>query len=190
MAISDVTVANRALQKLGAKRIESLTQDTPNARSINACYAVLRNAELARYEWAFAIKRASIAADSTDETIQSTWKRYTLPNDFITLIRDDETDGYVDWKIEGLYILSKTASPLEIKYVARIEDPNYFNPLFVETLAGRIAFECCYEIANSTTKKESIKDDYMKDLAEAKRLGFIQKAAQDTKEDPWVSARR
>ena len=30
----------------------------------------------------------------------------------------------------------------------------------------------------------------MKDLAEAKRLGFIQKAAQDTKEDPWVSARR
>ena len=36
MAISDVTVANRALQKLGAKRIESLTQDTPNARSINA----------------------------------------------------------------------------------------------------------------------------------------------------------
>lgn len=190
MAISDVTVANRALQKLGAKRIESLTQDTPNARSINACYEVLRDAELARYQWAFAIKRASVAADATDETILDTWKRYTLPNDFISLIRDDETTGYVDWQQEGLYILSKTASPLKFKYVAKIEDPNFFNPLFVETLAGKIAMECCYEITDSNTKKESLKADYLNDLAEAKRLGFIQKAAQETKDDPWISARR
>ena len=38
MAISRVQLANRALQKLGAKRIESLTQDHPNARSMNAAF--------------------------------------------------------------------------------------------------------------------------------------------------------
>lgn len=189
MAISDVTIANRALQKLGAKRIESLTQNAPNARSMNAAYEVVRNAELARYEWSFAIKRASVAADPTDST-WGDWKRYTLPNDFIALIRDDETDAYVDWKIEGLYVLSKTASPLEFKYVAKITDPNEFNPLFVEVFAGRLALETAHEITDSTVKKESIKDDYKTDLAEAKRLGFIQKPPVDPKEDPWISARR
>ena len=53
------------------------------------------------------------------------WTRYSLPNDFLRLIRDDESGLDVDWKIEGLYILSADASPLEIRYIANIEDPNF-----------------------------------------------------------------
>ena len=37
MAVSEVSIANAALQKLGSpSRLESLTQDHPNARTMNA----------------------------------------------------------------------------------------------------------------------------------------------------------
>jgi hypothetical protein len=191
MASSTVSIANRALQKLGAKRISSLTQDHPNARSMNAAFEQVRNAELRRYVWSFAIKRASIAADATDETILNTWKRYSLPNDFIRLIRDDESGFHVDWKIEGLYILSSTASPLKIKYVAKIEDPAYYDPLFIEALAAKLALECAVEIKDaSVTDFSKIEDSYKTAISEARMLGAIEKPAEEFPEDSWLAARR
>ena len=189
MAVSEVQIANRALQKLGAARISSLAQDHPNARSVSAAFDLVRDMELRRYDWSFAIKRASIAADGTDETILNTWKRYSLPNDFLKLIRDDESGTYVDWKIEGLYILTEDASPLEIRYVARIEDPNYFDPLFIEAFAGRLAMECCEEITDSSGKLEALSALYNDAISEAKRIGAIEKPAQEFPEDPWLTAR-
>lgn len=190
MAVSNVAIANRALQKLGAKRISALDQDTPNARSMNAAFERIRRALLRSYAWSFAIKRASVAADSTDETILGTWKRYSKPNDFLRLMRDDETGFHVDWKIEGLYILSKTASPLKFKYIADIEDPNYYDDLFIEAFAARLAMECAKEISDSMGDKESLKDDYKAAIAEAKNMGAIEKEAEQFPEDSWLSARR
>ncbi len=190
MAASNVRIANRALQKLGAGRISSLDQDHPNARSMKAAFDSVRDMELRRYDWSFAIKRASIAADGTDETILNTWKRYSLPNDFLKLIRDDESGAHPDWKIEGLYILSADASPLEIRYIARIEDPNFYDTLFIEAFAGRLAMECCEEITQSDGKMDRVVAAYKEDIAEAKRIGAIEKPAQDFPEDPWLTARR
>jgi hypothetical protein len=189
MPVSNVTIANRALQKLGAKRISSLTQDHPNARSMNAAFERVRDGELRRYDWSFAIARASIAADASGPT-WGDWNRYTLPNDFLRLLRDDESGANVDWKIEGLYILTADDAPLEIRYIARIEDPAYYDPLFIEAFAGRLALECAKEITDSTGDKESIKEDYKADIAEARRLGAIEKGAQEFPEDEWHAAMR
>lgn len=189
MATSKVSIANGALQRLGARRIESLTQDHANARTMNAAFDRVRDAELRRYDWSFAIKRASIAADGSGPT-WGDWNRYGLPNDFIRLIRDDESGQATDWKIEGLYILSDDASPLEIRYIARIDDPNYYDAAFIEALECKLALVTCEEVTQSTSKKAGIKDDYDTAIAEAKRTGAIEKPAQDFPEDEWLAARR
>lgn len=192
MTVSNVEIANRALQKQGAKRISSLDQDTPNARTMNAAFTRVRRALLRAYAWSFAIKRDSIAADSTDaiDIGGGTWKRYSLPNDFLRLTRDDESGFHVDWKVEGQYILSKTASPLKIKYIADIEDPNFYDDLFIEAFATKLAMETIKEVSDSMTDKESLKDDFKTAIAEAKNVGFIEKEAIEPPEDPWLSARR
>lgn len=188
MAVSKVAIANRALQKLGAKRIESLTQDHPNARSMNAAFDIVRDALLRKYNWSFAIQRDSIAADADGPT-WGDWNRYTKPNDFLALIRDDESGLVVDWKIEGDYILSAESSPLEIRYLARIEDPNKYDPLFVEALASLIAYECCEEITQSTSKKAQLKEDVKDAVDEARRVNAIEKGAEDFPEDDWITTR-
>ena len=188
MTISNVAIANRALQKLGAERIESLTENSPNARSMNAAFEITRRAEIRRYDWSFAIARASIAADAADTTWGS-WNRYSLPNDFLRLIRDDETGQAPDWRIEGLYIVTADASPLEIRYLADITDPTYFDTLFIEAFASKLAVECCQEITGSTSRKQDAKDDYSFAINEENRIGSIEKPAAESPEDSWLNAR-
>lgn len=189
MAVSKVAIANRALQKLGAKRIESLTQDHPNARSINASFDIVRDALLRKYPWSFAIKRESIAADASGPT-WGDWNRYTKPNDFIRLLRDNESGYAVDWKIEGDYILSADGSPLEIRYVARIEDTNKYDACFVEALASKIAYESCEEITGSTAKQDRAQADYDAAIADARTTNAIEKDSEEFPEDDWITARR
>lgn len=189
MAISKVSIANGALQRLGAKRIEALTQDSPNARSMNAAYERVLKAEIRRYDWSFAIKRASVAADGSGPT-WGDWNRYSLPNDFIRLLRDDETGFNVDFKIEGQYILSRNAAPLEFRYIAYIDDPNYYDSLFVEAFECKLAMVTCHDITGSHSKAAGIKIDYEDAIAEARRTGSIEKAAHEFPEDDWLNARR
>ena len=190
MATSKVAIANGGLQRLGAKRIESLTQDHPNARSMNAAFDRVVKSEIRRYGWNFAIKRASIAADGTKETILTTLNRYSLPNDFIRLLRDDESGIAVDWKIEGLYIKTSTSSPLEFRYLAHIEDPNYYDSLFIEALECKLAMVCCKEITGSHSNAVGVKKDYEDAIAEAKRTDALEKEAQEFPEDEWLAVRR
>ena len=188
MATSQVQAANRALQHLGAKRIEALTQDHPNARSMNAAFQTVRDGLLRRYDWSFAIKRASIAADG-DDPVWGDWNRYSLPNDFIKLIRDDESGQRVDWKVEGLYILSADEAPLEIRYVARIEDTNTWDALFFEAFACLLALETCREITGSAAAEDRIARKYDEYIADAKKAGAIEKEAQEAPTDDWLNAR-
>jgi hypothetical protein len=190
MAISNVAIANLALQKLGSSRkLESLTQDHPNARTLNLAFEPVRRAELRRYDWSFAIKRESIAEDG-DEPTWGDWNQFSLPNDFLRLLRDDESGIAVDYKVEGRFILSKNAAPLEIRYIADIDDPNFYDSLFVEAFASKLAFQCCEEITQSTSKQDRCRADYDDAIAEAKRIGAIEKEAVELPEDEWISSMR
>lgn len=192
---SEVSIANAALSKLGSSRkLESLTQDDPNARTMSASFERIRDALLRKYTWGFSIRRASIAADG-DQTTWGDHDRYSLPNDFLRLIRDDESGQQVDWRIEGgaegegSFIVSDDGSPLEIRYVARVEDPNAFDSLFVEAFASWLAHDACKEITGSTDLKRDLKSNLDDALAEATRVGAIEKPAEDAPEDGWVNAR-
>lgn len=188
MATSNVAIANGALQRLGAKRIESLTQDHPNARSMNAAFERVRKRLLRRYDWGFAISRASVAADASGPT-WGDWNRYSLPNDYVRLIRDDESGVNLDWKIEGRYILTADAAPLEFRYIADITDPAQFDDSFIEAFECKLALETCEEITQSTSKKASIQADYDDAIAEGKKAGAIEKSAREFPEDEWIQAR-
>jgi len=188
MATSKVAIANGALQRLGAKRIESLTQDNANARSMNVAFDRVVRSEIRKYGWNFAIKRESVAADGDDPT-WGDWNKYSLPNDFIRLLRDDESGQTVDWKVEGIFILSKDASPLQFRYLAFIEDPNYYDSLFIETLECKLAMVCCKEITGSHSAAAGVKIDYEDAIAEAKKANAMEKEAQEFPEDTWLLAR-
>ena len=188
---SEVDIANRALQKIGAKRIVSLTEDTVNGRAVNLAYEILRDAELRAHTWNFSIERASLAADSSTPD----WGRsnsFTLPSDFLRLLPPypEDNSNQTDWQIEGRKILTNDSAPLYIRYVKIVTDPNDMDALFREALSARIAAEICEELTQSNSKKTEMKDDYKLAIREARRVNAIENVSAETPEDTWISERQ
>lgn len=187
---SVVEICNRALQKLGAKRITAITEDSVNARACNTAYGPLRLAELRAHPWSCAIKRAALAASSTDPIFVKT-ASYPLPSDYLRLLPNDE--GYNlnsnDWQIEAGNIITDDSAPLNIRYIYDLEDPNTMDALFREALSCRLALELCEELTQSNQKKESLRVDYKEAIREARRVNAILNVAAKPPEDEWITIR-
>lgn len=187
---SEVDICNRALQKLGAKRITALTDDSVNARSCNAAYEIVRDAELRAHPWNFAIARASLAADSTAPS----WgraKSYELPADYLRLLPPypEDNSNALDWQVEGRKVYTDDTAPLYIRYIKRVSDTSLFDALFVEALSTKLASELCEEITQSNAKKEGLKDDYRETIARAKKTNAIEGVSQEPPDDTWLTVR-
>jgi hypothetical protein len=187
---STVEICNRALQKLGASRITSLTQDNKNARACNVAYEPVKLAVLRDHTWNCSIQRAEIAADATEPE----WGRansFTLPSDFVRLVDDYPEDNTLqkDWQIEGRKILTDYDDPIYIRYVYNVTDPNEMDSLLREAISAALAVELCEELTQSNTKKAALKEDYELILRRAKRTNAIENVAQDAPESSWLSSR-
>ncbi len=187
---SKVEIANRALQLLGAKRITSLTEDSRNARSINAAYEPVKLAELRKHPWCFATTRAQLAANATEPLFTRT-NSFPLPSDFVRLLPPDPEVNLndLDWVIEGRNIITNDSAPLDVRYIYDVTDPNEMDVLFREVLAAKLAEQLCEEITQSNTKLAAANAAYKDTIAEARRANAIEKVAEQPPEDVWVTCR-
>lgn len=188
MSSSDVDICNRALQKIGAGRITSLTEDSPAARDCNASYNILRRSELRGHVWSFAVKRAQLPLLSAGPIFQFA-NAYQMPADCLRILGDDNQDTQKDWRIEGRMIITNDPAPLFIRYVSDVTDSGLFDGLFVEALASKIGYEICERITQSSSKKESVFRDYTMAIRDAKRINAIEKQSDEPPEDDWVLSR-
>ncbi len=190
MATSEVSICNLALQKLGAARIVALTENSRNAKSVNACYESQRDTEMRKYLWNFAKKRASLAA-STVAPVFMYLAAYPVPADFLRLIKPARIG--LDWHLEqhngGLAILTNDGAPLEIRYLAKVTNPVLFDTAFVEMLACKIAWHTCEDITQSNTKKDALHQEYLEHKAEARRTNAFETPKNPEPVDEWLTAR-
>ncbi len=186
---SETLIANRALQRLGtSNRILGLTDDTRNGRACNACYVSLRDAELRKHLWNFAktdsgpMAPLSAAPDDPDFLYQ-----FTLPSDCLRIIKP--RDASLDWLIQGRKLLTNYGDTIYLKYIAKITDPNLFDPLFSEMLSMKMAFEMCEEITQSTNKQQGILNDYERIKMEAKQVNAFETIPVVSEDGSWITAR-
>lgn len=189
---SNVEIANRALGELAGNKIADLQEDSPEARKINRVFALVRDGLLRQHRWNFAIKRASLPAE-TSVPVWGFARSYPLPTDCLRLI---ELDGAPAYKLErspaggGRAVVTDAAAPLKIRYVARIEDPNEFDPAFAELFAARLAQELCYDITGSNARQAELKDWAKAALSEARRLNAIELPPEELPDEGnWLAAR-
>lgn len=187
---SVVEICNRALQKLGAKRIVSISEDSANARACNACYEVLRDSLIEAHPWSFSIERHSLAADA-DVPAWGRANAFQLPTGCLGVLPPypEDNSPYRDWVIEGGKILTNESAPLYVRCKMQITDPNKMHVLFREALACKMALEMCEEITQSNTKKADAKDDFKMTIADARKRNAIESVPVQPPEDTWVTGR-
>lgn len=182
---SEVDICNLALQRLGAKSITSLTENSKNARECNRIYAHARDSELRAHPWAFARKRVQLAASSTAPTFGFD-NAFPLPADYLRIL---PTAAQEDFQIEDRSILTDDGSPLDVIYIKRVTDPNEFDQLFSDLLVSRIALDMAEIITQSKNKIEIANTRYTLLKREARKINAFEGPAQEPGESTWVTAR-
>lgn len=190
MAASQTDICNRALQRLGAQRIQSINDQSPAARACLTCYYPVRDAVLRSHRWGFAIQRFQLAASSTPPVFGPA-NYFPLPTGWLKVLSPDAKMNwnFRDWIIESNQIVSDMSAPLSVRIVMSIEDTTKYDPCFVEAFAARMAWEMCEQVTQSNTKKADCKTAFDLAIGEAKKANAIEQVPQRPEEDEWVTAR-
>lgn len=146
---SEADICNRALNLIGAKRINALSDSTENARACNDIYDQVRDQILEEQDWSFASIRQELSADPTAPTGDDYNYRYNLPTSpKCIVVRGIVNNEGADYQIEGDFLLTNETS-VTIRYTAQITDTSKFTEGFIAALAGRLALELSYKLKGS-----------------------------------------
>ena len=183
---SNVSICNRALDKIGEPPITALSDDTKAGRACNRLFGDCRDEVLAAHPWNFAIKRASLAVAGTTVD-QAGLSRYTLPADCLRVLDVDTT---YDWYVEAGAVVIDGTGALDVRYVAAITDAGSFSKPFTTALQGYLAVELCEAITQSNTKRQTLADEYERViLPRCKRLDAREGVAKKVPDSSWVTER-
>ncbi len=183
---TDTSICNSALSKLGAERILSLDENAPNARLCKEQYPKIVDALLRGHPWNFAIKRAQLAASTTDPVFGYDYS-FPLPSDCLRVleIEDGET---VDWQKEGRTIVTDSDS-MKIKYISSDVTPGEFDANFAEVVAIQLAHDICFAVTQSTSLKETLADELKKALSHARTFDSQEGYPRQAYAKDWRNAR-
>ena len=201
MPASDVAIANLALTKLGADRIIALTDNTKEAREVNAIYELERDNEIRAHFWKFATARTALPALTTPPAFGYN-NAFQLPSDYLRVVAvGDFAPGAVDrwfyytgtdnseYQIEGQTIVTDFAAPLNLRYMRRITDPTQFDANFVEAFACKLAIELCETLTSSSSKKADCARSYQMAISNALRANAIEQPPEPQTSGTWLMAR-
>lgn len=166
MATSVVDICNNALIRIGSDTITSLNDVDKNSTACNAIYVQARDMLLRQHLWNFAIKRAQLAQETTAPAFGFKYS-YPLPSDFVRTVKLEDTRSH--FKIEQGKLLTDD-STVKLIYIARIEDPTKFDPLFVEALTLTLAIKLTYIGIGSNSREQALKEEFNKVMFIAKQV--------------------
>lgn len=189
MAVSKVSLVNKALTLCGGQPITAMTDDTENARVANRVYEISLKSVLSECKWTFATTRAtlSLSADTMPWLHTNEAYVYVRPSNALRIF--NVSDPRATWREERDYIISDTAS-LGITYVYYHDDPSKYPPKFVDALVDKLCSDVCYAITNDIKKAEAFLNKYNKvSLLKAKSENSQTGTHQIPKDDAWEIAK-
>ena len=130
-------ICKQAIMRLGS--LESL-KSQPMVFA-NSFYDHTLEELLSDVPWAFAKKQVSLVINATNPTSGHT-KRYTLPTDFIQIIRVnniDTTENFGQWEIVGGFLHTDIGAPIIVDYTSLVTTVSEFPAPFIEALICRLA---------------------------------------------------
>lgn len=98
--------------------------------------------------------------------------------------------SYNDWEFGENYIITIDSGVIVFRFGADVADPTQFDPMFVEGLAARIAFEVCEPLTQSGSKLQAIAGEYKQFMSEARTVNGIEEGPTQPPEDDYIECRK
>ena len=188
---SVVDICNRALDALGESNITSLEDGTKPANLCNRNWPMVRDEVLRLHPWNFAVRRATLAPSTTSPDWGFSYQ-HPCPSDMLRLIevKDMSTNDYLleSDSDEGRVILADDDT-LYIRYIARVEDPQKYDDLFIAAVSARLTAELVEPLTQSNTKKADAWNAFDMAIRNAVSVDAQENPPAELEEDDWVLAR-
>lgn len=183
MAISETSICNMALSRIGSKRINNIDDSSVEAVHCRTQYDISRNNLLRAHPWRFSLARAVLSQDATDPAFG--WEyAYALPNGCLRVL---SIDGDPAFEVEGRKLMTDQDSA-QIVYVKEITDPTQFDSMFVNLLALEIAVQLVMPMSQDKQLRTMLVNERDQAMARAMMVNLTEKRAN--RSPTWNESRR
>ena len=181
---SQTSIANLALTGLGADSIISLSEDSQNARRINAVWDLVRDEVLRAHTWHFAkelIEFNLLAA----APVYKYSSAFQVPGRVIRIL---DTEFDFAWERQGDTVLSNEDS-FKCECIVRVTDTTKWDTAFVTMFSARIEAQIAYAVTNSRTIQADRVNSYLKMLRETKAFNAQEGSLTELEANTWLLSR-
>jgi hypothetical protein len=198
MPISETTIANRALDLVGAAAITDLASDkSPEAKICQRNFELTRDATYRSYAWNSCLRRARLIKNP----VAPAWgyaTQFVLPSGAdepsgLYCLRVLEINGErrlgVRYSIEGRNILTNEGDPLDIRYIARVTAYPNLDPMLAEAVAARLSLVISPKLTESAPRFRTLQDYYIQLVREARSVDAQEGSPTDFGPDPAIEIR-
>lgn len=183
---SEVKVANLALTGLGADRIMSLTENSENARKVNAVFDLYRDEILRKHLWNFAIERRDFSAPLAASPAYEFDNYFQIPGDVIRIIAPETK--HIKFKVEGDRVATNE-SEFKCLCLIRVTDATKWSTDFVTLFAAKLEAELAYAITNSRTVQADRAAAFQQKWRETIGSDAQEGSPEEYDLDEWFTAR-
>ena len=192
MTTTDIDVANIALDWLKESVISSFDDDRPAGRWMKRNFPVVRNMATAANPWRFAVKRHQLAEATTTPAFG--YKHQFLKPDgclrVLPLRYMGATNGpLLRYSVEGDFILTDVAGPLNMRTIQVVEDATKWSPLFIDAFSIQLAARLGNWLTNKDTFVARLQAAYKETMVHAIFVDSAEGFAEDQVADEYDSVR-
>lgn len=177
-ALTALEICNLALSKLGESPIEAISANgSPAARMCYMHYHPVRREVLTASRWTFACVQTTLQSpDAAEDGKAHEMLSHTLPTDCLRVLEVSSPN----WTLRGRNIYCRSAV-IRLLYITDVENPEVFDPLFVDAFATRLAMKLCIPLTSSTTAREALTEEYQRlALPNAAHFNRVQCSSNDS----------
>ena len=193
--ISEVSICNQALTWLAASQISSLSDNTPEARWMNANYENLRDAVIQERQWSFATARHQ--SESQEQSDWGTSYVHKIPDDWLAVFRsysNVNSSLQREWVPSAGFLVESDGvhTHEEVAYlygVKRIINVQAFPVMFVQALAARLAADAAIPLTENVKLQADMWSLYQVKLDEAAAKDGQQGARERIRRGVFTSTR-
>jgi hypothetical protein len=195
--ITQTSICNSALIKLGAERIVSIDDDNKRARLCKEQYEKVRNDLLMSHPWNFAITRKTLAEVATYTDVFEFEKAFQIPPDALRVLSTSlnlgPQIGEVKWAVEidpltNNKLLLTNESAVDIKYIKDVDEA-FFTPAFAELLAHKMALDLSYSITQSASLSQLLQAQFDKKIKNVRSFDASEGSLPRVESDDFLLAR-
>ena len=196
---SDIEICNIALSRVAQTQPNvSFTERSKAAELCSVFYAPMRELVLAEFPWPFAesiVNLADIGSPAPGWAF-----RYRYPADCLKVReiiepgqrRPRSADMQIPFSIgfdSGGRVIHTDQPEAGVRFTFRVQDPTFFDPLFVDALAWRLAMELALPLSSKAELQTFAAQQYQIALTNAEASAFNESQDDPEPESEFISVR-